>query len=361
MSEITLNYSDLYQFCVNVLTTCGLAQHDSTIAADVLLDADLKGVDSHGVARLSGYVRLINKQRINLKANFRITSNRKSVAVMDADSGLGLLSAPFAMQIAIEKAKNTGCGFVAINNSNHFGIAGHHSEIATQYDMIGFALTNASPLVAPTFSVDRMLGTNPIAYSFPMLNDYPITADLATTSAANGKLEILQRKNKQAPIGWLQDKQGHSSIDPFELSKGGAILPLGSDYEHGSHKGYCLGAVVDIFSGVLSGANFGPWVPPFVAFLEPRTDLVGKGIGHFVGAWDVEAFMEKEEYFKRLHKWKQAFKSAKPISEKQPVLVPGEIEHETKKIRMSKGIPLIMKVVDDLTNLAKELNIDHPF
>lgn len=361
MSEITVNYSDLHQFCVKVLTTCGLAHHDSVKASDVLLDADLKGVDSHGVARLSGYVRLINKQRINLKANFRIISDRKSLAVIDADSGLGLLSAPFAMQMAIEKAKKTGCGFVAIRNSNHFGIAGHHSEIAAKHDMIGFALTNASPLVAPTFSVDRMLGTNPIAFSFPMLNDYPITADLATTSAANGKLEILQRKNKQAPIGWLQDKLGNSSTDPFELSKGGAILPLGSDYEHGSHKGYCLGAVVDIFSGVLSGANFGPWVPPFVAFLEPRTDLVGQGIGHFVGVWDVEAFMEKEDYFKRLNKWKQAFKSAKPILENQPVLVPGEIEHETKKIRMINGIPLINKVVEDLTHLAKELNIDHPF
>jgi LDH2 family malate/lactate/ureidoglycolate dehydrogenase len=150
--------------------------------------------------------------------------------------------------------------------------------------MIGIAMTNASPLVAPTFSVERLLGTNPIAVAIPAGNEPPFVADFATTTAANGKLEILQRKNIDAPYGWIQKRNGEPSNNPNELKDGGALVPLGSDREHGSHKGFCLGAWVDIFSAVLSGANYGPWVPPFVAFLSPPSDPVGEGIGHFFGA-----------------------------------------------------------------------------
>src|SRR5690606_27563224 len=135
-------------------------------------------------------------------------------------------------------------------------------------NMIGFAFTNASPLVAPTFGTERLLGTNPVAVAIPAGEEPPFVLDMATTTAANGKLEILSRKNLDAPLGWIQDKNGNPSVKTDETKNGGALLPLGSDREHGSHKGYGLGAMVDIFSGVLSGANFGPWVPPFVSFLE---------------------------------------------------------------------------------------------
>ncbi len=155
-------------------------------------------------------------------------------------------------------------------------------------------------LVAPTFSIERLLGTNPICVAIPAGNEPPFVADLATTTAANGKLEILQRKNQEAPQGWIQDKEGKISTNPHELKAGGALLPLGGDREHGSHKGYALGAIVDIFSGVLSGANYGPWVPPFPAFIPVPENMPGKGIGHFFGAMRIDAFRESCGHLKKI-------------------------------------------------------------
>ena len=158
------------------------------------------------MARLSGYVRLWEAKRINAKPDIKIVHETPSTAVVDGDAGLGLVVAPFAMQVAIDKAKNVGTGWVSVKNSNHFGIAGSHAMMALQHDMIGIAMTNASALVAPTFSTERMLGTNPIAVAIPAGNEQPFVADFATTTAANGKLEILQRKNENAPNGWVQTK-----------------------------------------------------------------------------------------------------------------------------------------------------------
>src|SRR6185503_461135 len=185
----------------------------------------LRGIDSHGVARLSGYVRLWEVKRVNTTPALKIIHQTPSTAVVDGDSGLGLVVAPYAMQIAIDKAKNAGTGWVSVQNSNHFGIAGYHAMMALEYDMIGIALTNASPLVAPTFSIDRMLGTNPICVAAPAGKQPAFVADMATTTAANGKLEILQRKNLETPTGWVQDKDGNPSSDAHELKKGGALLP----------------------------------------------------------------------------------------------------------------------------------------
>ena len=361
MKGSLFEFNMLFDFCCQVFEAKGLSAENAALASTVLLDADLKGIDSHGLARLGGYMRLSDKNRLNLKANFNIVHETPTTATVDADSGLGLLAAPFAMDLAIKKAEIYGCGFVCVNNSNHFGIAGYHSELAVQKNMIGFASTNASPLVAPTYSNERLLGTNPMAFSFPVKNRFPITADFATTTAANGKLEILQRKNEMAPSGWIQNKDGTPTHDPNTLSAGGSLLPLGSDPEHGSHKGFCLGAVVDLFSGVLSGANFGPWVPPFVSFLEPKQNLVGKGIGHFVGAWRVDAFGDLDSYYKNIAIWINTFKSAKTIDANKQVIIPGEPEHETKKIRLLQGIPLVPKVIDDLKILANQLEIKHPF
>ena len=270
MNELLLPYGRLWQFAHDIFLKIGCPNNQARQAADVLLSADLRGIDSHGLARLSGYVRLWEAKRINSNPNLRIVHESPSTAVVDGDGGLGLVVAPFAMDIAIAKAKICGTGWVAVKNSNHFGIAGQHAMMALKHDMIGMAMTNASPLVAPTFSVERLLGTNPICVAIPAGEQPPFVADFATTTAANGKLEILQRKNQEAPVGWIQKKEGGPSTNPHELKDGGALIPLGSDREHGSHKGFCLGAWVDIFSAVLSGANYGPWVPPFVSFLAPK-------------------------------------------------------------------------------------------
>jgi L-2-hydroxycarboxylate dehydrogenase (NAD+) len=237
----------LLSFTSKIFQGIGCPEKDAFIAATALLSADLRGIDSHGVVRLTGYVRLWEAKRANPHPDIRIIHETDSTATLDGDAGFGLVVAPFAMQVAIEKAKVAGTGWVSVQNSNHFGIAAYHALKAVQQDMIGIAMTNASALVAPTFSVERLLGTNPICVAIPAGEEPPFVADFATSTAANGKLEILQRKNVPAPQGWIQDKYGKMSTNPHELKAGGALLPLGGDREHGSHKGYALGAIVDIF------------------------------------------------------------------------------------------------------------------
>jgi LDH2 family malate/lactate/ureidoglycolate dehydrogenase len=233
--------------------------------------------------------------------------------------------------------------------------------MALEKDYIGMAMTNASPLVAPTFSKERMLGTNPICYAIPAGEEEPFILDMATSAAANGKLEIAERKNKPLPHGWLEDKAGQPSDKPSDLKGGGYLLPLGSDIDHGSHKGYGLGALVDILSGVLSGANFGPWVPPFVAFLPVLPDLPGKGIGHFVGAMDIDGFIDTAEFKNRMDQWIRRFKTATPIQAEQKVIIHGAPEATLYKERLNSGIPIIDKVCNDLTELAKTYSLEHPF
>lgn len=357
MNLPVFSVSQLRNFAVAVFEKIGCLPDQAQLAATVLLEADVRGIDSHGLARLSGYVRLWEAGRINTKPNIRIVNETPSTATVDGDGGLGLVVAPYAMEAAIRKAEQAGTGWVAVRNSNHFGIAGYHAMLALKYNMIGLAMTNASPLVAPTFSVERLLGTNPIAVAIPAGKEQPFVLDMATTTAANGKLEILQRTGKQAPLGWIQTRDGKPSTNPFELKEGGALLPLGSDYEHGSHKGYGLGALVDILSAVLSGANYGPWVPPFVAFLQPPANPVGSGIGHFLGAMRTDAFRPAEEFKAHMDNWLRRFRSAQPIEGQEKVLVPGDAEAETAMQRLRDGIPLNPAVLSDLNQLADKLNV----
>jgi L-2-hydroxycarboxylate dehydrogenase (NAD+) len=358
MPEQIFPYQQLLIFTENIFKKIGCNEADALIAARALLSADLRGIDSHGVARLSGYIRLWEAKRVNANPGIKIVHETPSTAVVDGDSGLGLVVAPYAMQVAIDKAKLVGTGWVSVSNSNHFGIAAYHAMKALEHDMIGIAMTNASALVAPTFSVERMLGTNPICVAIPAGNEPAFVADLATTTAANGKLEILQRKNVHAPAGWIQDKDGNASTNPHELKGGGALLPLGGDREHGSHKGYALGAVVDIFSAVLSGANYGPWVPPFPAYVPMPENMPGKGIGHFFGAMRIDAFRKAEDFKIHMDQWIQRFRSAKPIKGQPKVLIPGDPEREAEAERMQHGIPLVNAVAQDLKDLGERFGVE---
>jgi L-2-hydroxycarboxylate dehydrogenase (NAD+) len=309
------------------------------------------------VARLAGYVRLYDHGRLNPNPKVKIIHETPSTAVVDGDKGLGLVVAPQTMKIVIKKAKKVGSGWVSIQNSNHFGIAGYHAMLANNEDMIGWAMTNAAPLVVPTYSKEKLLGTNPIAVAIPAGKHEPFVADFATSAAAYGKLEILQRKNLPAPSGWVQDKDGAITDDANAIKNGGGLLPLGSDKEHGSHKGYGLGAVVDIFSGVLSGANFGPWVPPFAtAGFHGVVEEVGKGTGHFLGAMRIDAFRPKEDFKNDMDKWIERFSSAKAV-DGQKVWIPGEPERVITAERLKNGLPLIQKVVDDLKGLGERFKV----
>jgi LDH2 family malate/lactate/ureidoglycolate dehydrogenase len=174
---------------------------------------------------------------------------------------------------------------------------------------------------------------------------------------ANGKLEMLQRQQLEAPQGWIQDKDGHPATRPDELKRGGALLPLGGDREHGSHKGYCLGSMVDIFSAVFSGANFGPWAPPFVSFLPLPENPVGKGLGHFFGAMRVDGFRPKEDFLRDMDTWIGRFRKARVVEGCGEVLIPGDPERKMEALRRGEGIPLLGAVADDLGSLAEKFSI----
>ena len=350
-------YDRLRQFAQLVFESMGCSKGHAALAAEVLLSADLRGIDSHGIARLSGYVRLWDADRVNAVPDVKVVHETPSTAVVDGDKGLGLVVAPFAMQVAIAKAQQCGTGWVSVRNSNHYGIAGYHAMMALPHDMIGISMTNASALVAPTFSKERMLGTNPICVAIPAGEEPPFVADFATTTAANGKLEILQRTHKSMPEGWGQTAAGDATTNAAILKEGGALLPLGSDREHSSHKGYALGSIVDIFSAVLSGASYGPWAPPFPAYVPMPLNMPGEGLGHFFGAMRIDAFRPANEFKDHMDNWIKRFRNAVPVDPEQPVLIPGDPERAYEKERLETGIPLLETVVTDLEGLAKRWSL----
>ncbi|HUS87663.1 MAG TPA: Ldh family oxidoreductase [Bacteroidales bacterium] len=351
-------YEYLFTFSKTLFEKMGCSPEDATVIADVLLRAELRNISSHGLLRLKDYWMLVQDGRMNPKPNVRIVHESPGTAVVDGDLSFGMVSGKISMKLAIEKAKKAGTGWVATRNSNHFGIAGYYAMMALEHDMIGICLTNANPSVAPTFSVERMLGTNPISMAVPTKNQPPYVADFATTPIARGKISVAEKKGEKLPLGFVQDKYGHPSDDPSILREGGAILPLGGDRVHGSHKGYCLGSIVDILTGVISGANWGPFVPPVVSYLPRKDKQVGLGTGHFFGAMRIDAFMPADEFKIRMDEWIGSFRASRPVEGQEKVLIPGDVEREYEEILMKKGIELVPKVIEDTREVAESLGME---
>ncbi|MEF9949551.1 MAG: Ldh family oxidoreductase [Mucinivorans sp.] len=350
-------YKELEAKSLAIFTKMGCPAAHAQIITKVLLAGELHGLSSHGMLRVKDIYDLWRAGRINITPTPRVIYQTPSTATVDGDGAIGIVAAHFAMTVAIEKAKNAGTGWVAVKNSNHFGIAGYYAEMALQEDMIGIAMTNANPLVAPTFSVSRLLGTNPLAVAIPALHQPAFVADFATTPIARGKLAIMGKKGQSAPLGYVQDKNGAPSTDPDILLHGGAIVPLGGDSVHGSHKGYCMGALIDIFSAVFSGANFGPFVPPQVAYLPLKEESVGQGLGHFFGAMRVDAFRPADEFKASMDQWIETFRGAVPAEGHDRVYIPGDIERQKSERIMREGITLLPSIEADLAQIESELGI----
>src|SRR6266542_1905089 len=218
----------LRNFSTQVFMHSGVSKADAEQAADVLARSDLRGIDSHGVARLHTYFEMLELGRINAKPKIKIIREKASVAAVDGDNGLGLVVGPKANEIAMDKAEKYGSGWVSVCHTNHFGIAGYYPLKALERDLIGWAMTNASKLVAPLWGAERMIGTNPIAIAFPGFEEPPVVIDLATSAASYGKVEMALRENEEVPRGWAIDRDGRDTEDPSAMMEGGAMLPLGS-------------------------------------------------------------------------------------------------------------------------------------
>lgn len=343
-----------------LLCRCGVPAREAAITSGVLIAAELRDIPSHGILRLSDYIHMLETGRINPDARPRAEQRSLSTYTLDGDNGLGPVVATEAMKLAIKGAGKAGTAWVAVSNSNHFGIAGHYSMLALKHDMIGISMCNANPLVAPTFSAEGMLGTNPLAVAVPAGEEAPLVADFATASIARGRVDLLDRKGLAISEGFVQDSEGRPSSDPGVLKKGGSILPLGSTREYGSHKGYCMAAVIDILSALLPGANFGPYVPPSVPWLTLKEDLPGKGTGHFFGAMRIDAFTGAEEFKKGMDVWIRTMRKAKPAPGQKRVIIPGEPERLAEERSSREGIRLQEKVMEQLRGLCDRLNVIWP-
>jgi len=347
----------LREFSTRIFLHFGVSKADAEQAADVLASADLRGIDSHGVARLTSYFDLLSEGLINPTPKIKVLRSTLSTATIDGDNGLGLVVGPQANKIAMDMAENAGSGWVSICNTNHYGIAGYYVLQALKRDMIGWAMTNSTKLVTPLWGAERMLGTNPIAIAFPGKDEPPIVIDMATCAAAYGKIEMARRRGQPIPQGWGIDNQGRGTTNPDDIVAGGALLPLGSDRERGGHKGYGLAIMVDVLCGALGGANWGPFTPPFALRQEIPARSVGKGIGHFFGAMRIDGFIEADEFKRQIDDFIRTFRATKPAPGTNGPLIPGDPEREAEKVRSKDGVPLIMPVVEELRAISKKIGI----
>jgi L-2-hydroxycarboxylate dehydrogenase (NAD+) len=347
----------LRDFCERIFESFGIPSADAQQAADVLILSDLRGIDSHGVARMYSYVGMLSEGRINPRPEPKILRESASTATIDGDNGLGLVVGPFANRVAMDKADAAGTGWVSVCHTNHYGIAGYYPIQALERGHIGWSMTNTTKLVAPLWGAERMLGTNPIAIAFPGNREPAIVIDFATCAAAYGKIEIARRRQEEIPDGWAINGEGAGTNDPAAMVDGGALLPLGSQRDQGGHKGYCLAVMVDVLCCVLSGANWGPFAPPFALRQEIPTRSVGKGIGHFFGAMRIDAFIDPDEFRNQIDAYVREFRATAPAPGTQGPLIPGDPEREAERERREHGIPLVLPVVEDLREISRQCGV----
>jgi L-2-hydroxycarboxylate dehydrogenase (NAD+) len=341
----------LKHFIVDVLERSGVARSHGEVVADVLVAADLRGIESHGVARLdSYYVGRIRSGHLKPQPNYQIVRETKTTVVFDADNGLGHPVSKMAMEAVIGKAHEYGSAFGAVRNSNHYGIAGYYAMMALDHDMIGMSSTNSVKYAAATFGREVTLGTNPFAFAVPAGNEPAFVLDFATTTVPKGKLEVHKRKSKPLEPGWAIDSHGNMTFDPDEALRG-ALLPLGGfGTEGGGHKGYGLGLLADIFCGVLSGGCFGPTLP----FADETKE---GAISHWFGAFRVDGFRDVAEFKEDMDAELRYYKESSVARGAQRIMVAGEPEIHKMAYHRQFGIPVHVKVWDGLSRLADELKI----
>jgi LDH2 family malate/lactate/ureidoglycolate dehydrogenase len=344
-----INHEKLTRFVQAAFEKLGVAGGDAQIAAEALVAADLRGVDTHGVIRFSPhawYVKWLSEGSMTAKPNIRVISETPSTALLDGDRGMGMVVGHRAMELAIDKAQSCGIGMVGVRNSRHYGMSAQYAMQALPHDMIGIAMTNAGRQVVPTFGREARFGTNPMCFAVPADKELPFVLDMATTTAAAGKLELAARFEKPIPTGWALDEKAQATQDPRVAQQARRLLPLGGSRDNGSHKGYGLAVLVEILCGVLTGT-----VTALNADQDPR--------GHFFGAIRVDAFRPVAEFKQDMDRLIRELKSTPPIEGQKRVYVAGEIEFETAEERAERGIPLLPSVLKGLREVSEQLGVSY--
>ena len=336
-----------------VFEKLGVPPRDAAVVTDTLIDSDLMGIDSHGLARVAvhpSYVRGIREGTVDPRAEPRVVHEAAATGVMDGAGGLGPVAATRAMELAIDKARQTGAGFVAVTNSRHYGAAAHYSRMALEHGMIGISMTIGGLGVVPTYGRGRRLGINPMSVAAPAGDEPPFILDIATSVVAAGKLELAKMAGKQVPLGWIVDADGKPTTDPDDYWRGGAILPLGGAAETGGYKGYGLSVMIDIFCGVLSGLGFSAGL---------RTSGAGP-TPHFQGALLVEGFRPLGGFRSMMDDLLRTLKETEVAEGAERVYVHGEKEFEARRDRERNGIPYHPQVIASLEQLGREVELPLP-
>lgn len=332
----------LQTFMKDVFVKLGVPEDDAVITANVLIASDLRGIDSHGIARIPIYAKRLQLGIVNPRPNITFKRETPTSALVDADNGLGQVAGYKAMKKCIEKAKQSGMASMAIQHSNHFGIGAYYSLMAAEEGMIGVTCTNASPWVAPFGGRDKMLGTNPVAITVPA-GKYPhLCLDMASTVVARGKLEIAFRKGEKIPLTWATDSEGRPTDDPAK-GLNGTLLPMGGP------KGYGLALMVDIFTGIMTASSYGRHIGSLFEDLDRP-----QNIGHFISVMRMDLFEEPDVFKERIDNMIEEIKGSEKAAGVKEIYMPGEIEYLNTKKREA-GIPLNEKVVDALMVLNQEL------
>lgn len=359
MAKITVDWKTLYSFVEDAFVGVGVPREDAKICADVLLESDKRGIESHGVNRFKPiYIDRINIGIQNPVTNFEIIRETPTTAVVDGHDGMGQVIGFKAMTMAIEKAKKFGMGMVAVRNSCHYGIAGYYPSMAIKQGMIGITGTNARPSIAPTFGVENMLGTNPLTIGFPTDEAFPFIIDCATSITQRGKLEYYARVGKETPAGMVIGRDGTAKTDTNaildELNTGEAALaPLGGIGEElAGYKGYGYATVVEVLSAALQQGNY-------LKMLTGISDgkKVPYHLGHFFIAIDTNAFMGVEEFKKTAGEIMRELRSSEKAPGCERIFTAGEKEYDVWMSRKDSGVPINEAVQKEFVAVRDSLNL----
>jgi LDH2 family malate/lactate/ureidoglycolate dehydrogenase len=333
----------LKEYATAVLYKIGMPAEDAELVANSLVEANIRGVDSHGIVRLIYYVNKMRQGGTKVRPDIRLERDHAATAVVDGNHGMGQVVGTYAMNVAVEKASKYGIGMVAVKNSEHFGTAASYAMMALERDMIGIACTNAPPVMAPWGGKQQAIGNNPMAFAIPTATSAPIVLDMAMSKVAGGKVRLAAKRGEKIPNNWIVNKHGEPTEDPNNLPEG-ALLPEG-------HKGYGLAVIVEVLSGVLPGAAILSSLPNWLFNPEKPTRT-----GHTMIAINIDNFMPVDDFKQRVESMIKELHDHPPAAGVDRVLLPGEIEHLVAQQRRN-GFDIPIEVYHDLRNVGLELGI----
>jgi LDH2 family malate/lactate/ureidoglycolate dehydrogenase len=348
MEKVVVQAGPLRRFCADLFEKTGMGAEEALVNADNLVDADLKGIDSHGTSRMPIHLKRIKLGIVRANYELKTISDRLSAAVLDACNSMGPYVSTKAMQLSLEKAKQTGVALVTVRNSNHNGTAGYYAEQALKHQMIGFAATNSKARMAPFGGRDPYFGTNPFAVAIPAEKELPILADMATSVTARGKVVVAAKLKQPIPQGWALNKEGEPTTDAAEAVVG-SVLPFAGA------KGSAIALIIDVLTGMLSGSLFGPYVRDLYGDFENPA-----AISHVFGAINVEAFTSSSQFRSDVDRMIREIKNSTPAKNVPEIFLPGEIELRRREKWSKEGIPLASAIVEDLRREGKVWQVPFP-